>query len=379
MADPRRRPEPRSHCVLLCSPGQPCAGRPLFGLEIAASSLARILLFGISVYVFLYAAYGPRASREGQAPRWLFWAAVSSAAFACLDFYFQFPAPAGFGPQFVWLSSGVFRRAQGVFYEASTLGNFCAFFLTMIAVAFARPKPQTGFSRLGLLAGAAVFSTALIFSYSRGSVLNLAVALAALLVVERARIRRGRLVAITLVSVLAGLAIAFFAFRSFFEAYLWRWWGSAIYFFDSPERILSGRVENWRLLGEYAVQNPWLMLLGVGYKTLPYSNVLGRPVVADNMYFDMLVEVGILGLAALLWLNFGILRAGYRAARARDPRTSFFGTWIFCFWAGQVVQMASGDLLTYWRVLPAYFWVLAAAVRERKKECGPRVHTDGHG
>jgi hypothetical protein len=28
-----------------------------------------------------------------------------------------------------------------------------------------------------------------------------------------------------------------------------------------------------------------------------------------------------------------------------------------------VVQMASGDLLTYWRVLPVYFWVLAMAVR----------------
>jgi hypothetical protein len=27
------------------------------------------------------------------------------------------------------------------------------------------------------------------------------------------------------------------------------------------------------------------------------------------------------------------------------------------------VQMLSGDLLTYWRVLPVYFWVLALAVR----------------
>jgi hypothetical protein len=30
---------------------------------------------------------------------------------------------------------------------------------------------------------------------------------------------------------------------------------------------------------------------------------------------------------------------------------------------GQVFQMLSGDLLTYWRVLPLYFWALAAAVR----------------
>jgi O-antigen ligase len=120
-------------------------------------------------------------------------------------------------------------------------------------------------------------------------------------------------------------------------------------------------VENWRLLGEYALQNPWRMLIGIGYKTLPYSNVLGRNVVADNMYFSMLVETGVVGLGALLLFNFRILQAGYRAAR-----TSFFGTWIFCFWTGQVVQMVSGDLLTYWRVLPLYLWALAVAVRETR-------------
>ena len=30
------------------------------------------------------------------------------------------------------------------------------------------------------------------------------------------------------------------------------------------------------------------------------------------------------------------------------------------------MQMASGDLITYWRVLPVYFWVLATAIREAK-------------
>jgi O-antigen ligase len=100
----------------------------------------------------------------------------------------------------------------------------------------------------------------------------------------------------------------------------------------------------------------------VGYKTLPYSNLLGDPLIADNMYLSVLVEAGVFGLAALLWMNISILRAGYRAARHPDPRTRFYGSWIFCFWMGEVFQMASGDLLTYWRVLPLYFWVLALAV-----------------
>ena len=71
------------------------------GLEIALQTLARALLFGIGVYVFFYAAYmRPEDHPPGLRP--LFWVALASAAIACVDFYFQLPAPAGFGPQFVW-------------------------------------------------------------------------------------------------------------------------------------------------------------------------------------------------------------------------------------------------------------------------------------
>ena len=99
-------------------------------------------LFGISIYIFFYTAHGPaRGSGSLGGIRRLYWIAAASALFACVDFYYQFPAPAGYGPQFVWLDSGVYRRAQGLFYEASTLGNFCVFFLVMIAVAFTLPRP----------------------------------------------------------------------------------------------------------------------------------------------------------------------------------------------------------------------------------------------
>ena len=103
--------------------------------------------------------------------------------------------------------------------------------------------------------------------------------------------------------------------------------------------------------------------MGIGYKTLPYTEYLGTPVVADNMYLSLLVETGIAGLAALIWLNVAIVRAAARAARSPDPRRAFCGLWMLCFWWGEMVQMASGDLLTYWRVLPVYFFVLALAVR----------------
>src|SRR5204862_8168374 len=150
----------------------------------------RVLLFGIGVYLFFFAAYVTRASRPPLQA--LFWAAVVSAAMACVDFYYQLPARAGFGPQFVWLDTVVSRRAQGIFYEASTLGNFCTFFLLMIAVALTRRRAETPIPRPALIMGGVLFSAALIFSYSRASIICLAAALCALVWIDRARIRWGR-------------------------------------------------------------------------------------------------------------------------------------------------------------------------------------------
>jgi len=142
------------------------------GSSIAAGSLARVALFGISVYVFLYVRDGPgqlEPSQSLRAIRWLFFAGALSALFACIDFYFQFPPPAGYEQQFIWLDSGVFRRAQGFFYEASTLGNLCAFFLEMIAVTLFLRKEDSPARRFSLLLGAVPLAAALVLSFSRAS------------------------------------------------------------------------------------------------------------------------------------------------------------------------------------------------------------------
>jgi hypothetical protein len=324
------------------------------GGMIGAASAARVLLFGISVYVYFYVAMGPGREITASRPvRLLYGAAILAALFACVDFYFQFPAPAGYGPQFVWLDSGVYRRAQGLFYEASTLGNFCVFFLVMIAAALSRPRQELPVARKWLAIGAAVLLAALVLSYSRASLVNLAIALAVLGWRSRRRVALSRVAALAVVAALA----TWLVFPVFVEAWWLRVSASAQYFFSATEGVLSGRVASWRTLVEWVEANPWQAVTGIGYKTLPYSDYVGAAVVADNMYLSLLVETGIAGLAALVWLNVAILRA---ALRARD---SLYSTWILCFWVGQIAQMASGDLLTYWRVLPVYFFVLALAVR----------------
>jgi len=334
------------------------------GAAVAAGSLIRVGLFAIGVYVFFYTAHGPGTGSDPWASlRTLYWVAVVAALFACVDFYFQLPAPAGYGAQYVWLDSSVYRRAQGLFYEASTLGNFCAFFLVMIAVSVARPRAETPVSRPALALGGAVFLAAMVMSYSRSSVLNVLTALAALAWLNRKRIRLLRLGAILIPGLAATVFLIWNLFPQFVEPYWLRLSASAEYLTTATEGVFSGRIASWRILINWIAAHPWQAWIGLGYKTLPYSDYLGAPVVGDNMYLTTMVETGVLGLASVLWLCIAILRSAARAAQAADPTRAFLGAWILCFWSGQMVQMFSGDLLTYWRVLPLYFWVLALAVR----------------
>src|SRR5581483_9395116 len=236
-----------------------------------------------------------------------------------------------------------------------------AFFLVMICVALFRRGGWLPCSRKALAAGGVLFSAALVFSYSRASVLNLVAALIAFSYLQGLRIRRVLLFAGATAA--AGVIVAYAAFPQFTESYWLRLRFTAETLFNSPEWALSGRLQSWRTLLDFLSTHPWHWIFGVGYKTLPYSDYIGRPVVADNMYLGLLVETGVVGLLAFLVFNISILRSARRAAYSADARKAFFGRWMFCFWVGQMFQMFSGDLLTYWRVLPVYFWVLAIAVR----------------
>jgi O-antigen ligase len=334
------------------------------GWKIALGSLARVFLFGIGVYVFFYTLLGPREKESDSLTfaRFLFWVGLTGAAFACIDFYFQLPALARYAPQFVWLKHSVLRRAQGVFYEASTLGNFCAFFLVMILVASFPPKGERLCSRFTLISGAVVFAAALILTSSRASVVTVVLAGCMFAWLRRLKLK------IVVIAACACLSAAALVVRAALPAFSANYWSrmtlSTQHFWSYPNEVLSGRVTYWKALVYFLAQHPWHLLFGIGYKTIPYTDYIGTRLVADNTYLSLLVETGIVGLSAFAILNMAILRTAYRAARSTKGRASFFGTWVFCFWCGETVQMLSGDLITYWRVLPLYFWVLATAARE---------------
>jgi O-antigen ligase len=330
------------------------------GLALAAASAARFALFACGVVVYFTASQGPGIVDRHQAKRsarWLFLIAAAAAVFGCIDFVYQLPAPAGFGEQFIWLRSGVYRRAQGLFYDASALGNFCAFFLVMSVVALVhRERGKKILPTAVSSAGVVLFLMALLLSFSRAPLLAAGIGCLALAVVEKDRWVWSRWTALALIAV-AAFALTLPEFAQGYWARAGVDWDSMV---SSPDRVLSGRLESWRAIGGFIIDHPWQTLAGIGYKTLPYSEHFGKPVIADNMYLSLLVETGVFGLSALLAVNASIMMVCHRAAK----RGSFFGKWMFCFWAGEMFQMFAGDILTFWRVLPVFFWVLAQAVRE---------------
>lgn len=335
------------------------------GLSVAAGSLARVGLFGIAVYTYFYFRHGPGRLALRDPLRWAlaaFVIASATALWACIDFYFQFLPAGHFAEQFIWFPGGVYRRAQGVFREAGMLGNLCALFLTSAAVAWVQPEIRTRLMGSPLLlVGVLTLAAALALSFSRSSVLNLMTALAAIAILERRRIRWLPSAALAASILAATWAALHLLEPDILAAYWRRMTDTLIYSWTLPGEMLSGRLETWTSLLELLAGRPWVLATGIGYKTLPYTSYFGDPLTADNMYLSTLAEAGLPGLVLLLALSAAMLASCLRARISADPVSRFFATWFFCFWMGELVQMAAVDALTYWRILPLAFFVLAMA------------------
>jgi O-antigen ligase len=342
------------------------------GFSVAFGSLARVLLFAITAWVFLYVRCGPGRTLGENGfgfVRALFACGVISAAFACVDFYLQLPPPAGYSPQFIWLDDRVLRRAQGVFYDAGAIGNLCAFFLVMAALCVLS-RERTPVSRRLAVLGAVPLAGAIVFSYSRAALLNLAVALVALLAVRRGSVKWFRAAAAF------ALGIATVALVASWLAPDLAWaWGQRLQrtielSSAAGDVAVSGRFSTWQAIAAFIMDHPVRVLFGVGYKSLAYSDVLGSTVIADNTWLSTLLETGIAGVVCLAVLSAAILRVTFRAARSTDERAAFYGAWAFAFWVGEMVQMFTADLLTWWRILPVVFFVIAMAALRTEVAAG---------
>ncbi len=335
------------------------------GAAAGAQSTIRWLLLSVGFLVLAWTAWGPGSHEQHAAPlvKLLLAAAFLSSVFAVADFFYQFPATVRFSEQYVYLPDGPRRRAQGVFYDASALGNFCAMMLALILALGREARERLRVPRWLLWLPVPPLAVALLLSFSRGSIVNLAVSLLVLAWLRRRSLWNAR-------AALAGVALAAIAALSIgvvapemAARYGQRLEFTAARMFDNPNEVLSMRLDSWSYLAQFLRDNPHHLLLGIGYKTLPYTDYLGRPLAADNMYLSLLVETGLPGLLALLLLCGAILVHTLRLHRHREPAVAALGAFLFAFWCGEMVQMLSGDILTYWRVTPAYFALLGVTLR----------------
>ncbi|PYV89792.1 MAG: hypothetical protein DMG05_12660 [Acidobacteria bacterium] len=282
-----------------------------------------------------------------------------TATYGIVDFYVPLSIPHPFAEQFISLHGEKIRRAQGMFYEASSFGNICAFFLSLSLIN--RHSLSKGASMISrawpyLLIG--IFSTALFLSYSRGSWMNVLVTVGVFLMFQQKR----RLRFATRVILLIGSFVFLIYLVSpeivlnFFQ---WRL-GTLLELWSDPNFATSGRWETWmKLLGFFA-DHPWFLLFGIGYKTLPHTNLFGTTLIPDNGFLSLAFETGILGLVAFLILSLTVLRSLHKTSQQQNSTIRTYSAFLFAFWCGQMVQMLTGDIFTYWRNLVIYFLFMGA-------------------
>jgi O-antigen ligase len=312
----------------------------------AAEALAPALrFFGITLYLVVLAIWLASHLRTPERMRVVIRAYVAGAAasslLAVVALFVAYPGHellAGVGES----------RAQGFFKDPNVFGPFL---IPAALIAFEeslRPRVLGVRRHISALLFA-VLVLGILFAYSRAGWLNLAVALAAMLLVFSLRSGGARAVggALALALVVGGLAGAALAFTGSVQAY------------DS-ERF-SAQASGVELGLGHA--------LGIG----PGQFELNRPVSAHSMYVRVLAEQGVLGLATLLALLAGTLALAVRNALVGADAHGVGAAALLGAWCGLLVNGAFVDTL-HWRhlwLVAALIWV--AAVRGRRPRIRPHV------
>lgn len=342
----------------------------LSGPEVATQSLFRWLMLAQTALVYLLVR-GGGSWRESKAERWfvpaLVVAAGISAAYGVLDFFWPIPIPHPSAEQHIWLGTEVLRRAQGVFYEASNFGNFCAFFLVVVSAAFvARRERALRIPRASLFPLILVLSFAVFLSFSRSVWGSSVVALLVFAMVV-GRVRTRRLLVFFLALGIA-LGVLWALAPELWDYMLRARLGNLAQIFEDPNLASSGRLQTWARGLEILRDNPQFVLFGVGYKTLPYTRLFGDEIITDNGYLNLLLETGLIGLVGFVAFSVAVFKTFLRVARSAEPATAFWGALIFSFWCGEWVLMMAADSYTYWRNMAVFVALMAFTLNRAERE-----------
>jgi O-antigen ligase len=201
-------------------------------------------------------------------------------------------------------------------------------------------------ARVALVLAVAILAVGLAATQSRAGLLAAGLACLATLVVNRGR---ARLYAIALISLMVGMGAIWFTANP--EA-----WHRVTSFDDGG----NGRSDLWLVARRMSADHP---LAGVGIGDFPVRSttyvrepgsleyvrlIAERPHVVHNMYLQMLVETGVVGLALFLAALLSCMGATWRAAklldRAREARAATLARAIVL---AQLAMLGAGAFISY--------------------------------
>lgn len=348
----------------------------LSGTQVGNKGLLRWLMLAQTGLIYLMVRGGARR-RETRLESWLVAilviAAVVSALYGIIDFFWPIPLPHPAADQYIWLRTTIMRRAQGVFYEAGNFANLCAFFLVIAATALLSKRERTLRIPLVFLATfTAVLSLAVFVSFTRSTWVSVLVALLTFVVVSRqVSWRRGCLF-------LAVFSIPV-VLLWFYSSGLWDYLlnsrlGNLSQLFTDPDLASSGRYDTWKMVLSILESHPQYLLFGVGYKTLPFTRLFHEAIVTDNGFLNLLLETGIIGLGGFLYFSAAVFKTFLRVRKEGFGESSYWGAVLFSFWCGEWAQMAAVDAYTYWRNMAVFLAVMGLVLnRDERARSAPAL------
>jgi O-antigen ligase len=309
----------------------------------------------VAIAAPLYLPLGLDVSRR-QAQRAIkafLWGGLLAIAIGLVLYWFQIPIREE--SQKLWLGNGhaAILRASGLVADTAAFGHLVAVWaIVSLGSLWNENNPRR--LRWSFVAGALVLYVVVVSS-SRGALIDILGGLFTLCVLNRPRlrVRRSRAALGLLIGLAAAVGCLLIAANA--QTPSGELQGSLSRFFGgnsgSVNNFSSGRLESW---SSYLSECANYLLCGTGYKTAT-SVLPGR--FPDNALLGILVEVGIPGLACMLFFLGSILWGLWRQHRAGNA----YAKLVLALWIGQIVHAMTADTFTLFSTMP-FVYLLTAIV-----------------
>ncbi|MFC4103168.1 O-antigen ligase family protein [Paenibacillus xanthanilyticus] len=294
--------------------------------------------------VFLLSTYD--RIRYDRIVKWVLSLAVLTNLFGIIQFLIQLPLDS----KTVWIGSKKFYRASSIFMESNSFGHFtAAISIALSVLLFEKSRLPAVQAMKGWLipTGLIISILACLLTFSRGAMLIYLVGIIFYALITR----RGSVLIKLAFTVSVPLAGLFLLNQEVYQLLAGRITMTVANMFTDFDSVSGGRVDSWSMAFDVIGQN---LLTGIGYKnTVEYFLLYyGEARAGDNNYITILLELGITGLAAFLYLVVSMV---FQLAQRKNRVHATMQTILLSVWVSTLIQMFVLDAFTFWRSLTILF------------------------